>query len=110
MQDLSSARIGLRHPDRPSPAIAVGPLDGGITLVQRIGPFGQIFDDKRVAKSRLLKCLIPPQSTFSRGRADRFRNSLVEIEDNRLYRIAHGGRGLLPFQTPDGKLGLGSRI
>src|SRR5215813_431402 len=110
MQDFAGAGIGLRHSDRPAAAIAIGPLNRGITLVQGVGTFRQVFDDQRVAETRLLKCLVPPQRPFSRGGPNRFRNCLIEVEDNWLYRITDGSGGIFLLQAPARDVHLAKRI
>src|SRR5689334_10771349 len=100
MKNLAGARIRLNHAHRPTASAAIGPLDGGITLVEGVGSVGQIFDDERIAESRLLKCLVPPQRTATSGRAHRFRNGSIEIESDGLNRIADRGGRILFFKPP----------
>ncbi len=100
VQDFAGARVHLAHADRPSAPVAVGPLDDRVAHVERVGVGGEVLDDDGVLESGEGEGIVPPENAALGGGTNVGRHSRVDIEGDRLDRLAQCGFRIFFHQAP----------
>src|SRR5690242_177725 len=100
MNNLTCARIGMRHANGPATTGAIRPLNCRIPDVEWTRAFRQVFDAQRIFESCLLKRRIPPQRSPLRGGANGLWNGAIKIKNDWPDRFAQHRAGILLLQTP----------